>query len=146
MPRLSWSLFGGDYRTLVRVFFAGGFLIVREKRRQRFVTVRNTPIDRFRVEGNRCAQRLGEPAGSFQQALGFFRHFCLLKVVDELRGLFALRLADRLEDAGLGYAAEIVVARGPPAGFDHVEPDRARETIGLGETALHAMNRHTRAA
>ena len=67
-------------------------------------------------------------------------------MVDELRGLLALRLAHRLEDAGLGDAAEIVVDRRPPAGLDHVEPDRAREAIGLDETALHAVNRDARAA
>ena len=41
-------------------------------------------------------------------------------MVDELRRL-------RLEEAGLGDVAKIVVDRRPPAGFDHVEPDRTRE-------------------
>src|SRR6185437_6404637 len=67
-------------------------------------------------------------------------------VVDELRGLFALRLAHRLEDAGLGDTAEIVVDGRPPAGLEHVEPNRARKTIGLDETALDAVNRDAWAA
>ena len=67
-------------------------------------------------------------------------------MVDELRRLLALRLAHRLEDAGLGHTAEIIVDRRPPSGFDHVESDSAREPVGLNEPALDAMDGHARAA
>ncbi len=48
------------------------------------------------------AQRLGQPAGAVEQPFGLLRHLRLLQMVDELRRLLALRLAHRLEDAGLG--------------------------------------------
>src|SRR5579883_2996661 len=66
-------------------------------------------------------------------------------MIDELRGLLTLGLAHRLEDAGLGDPAEIIIDRRPPSGFDHVQSDSAREPVGLNEPALDAMDGDARA-
>src|SRR5215472_10813463 len=60
-------------------------------------------------------------------------------MIDELSRRLALCLTNRLEDAGLGDTAEIVVDRGLPAGLDHVEPDGASQHVGLVEPSLDAM-------
>src|SRR6516162_7579376 len=60
-------------------------------------------------------------------------------MVDELSRRLALCFPNRLEDAGFGDTAEIVVDRGLPAGLDHVEPDGAGQNIGLVEPSLDAM-------
>ena len=44
-------------------------------------------------------QRLGQPTGALEQALGLLGHLALLEMVDELRGALALRLANGFEDA-----------------------------------------------
>ena len=54
-------------------------------------------------------------------------------MLDQLRCLFASRLAHRLDNAGLGHAAEIVVDRRRPAGRHHVEADGLRDAVGVGE-------------
>ena len=56
-------------------------------------------------------------------------------MVDQLRGVLAAGFAHRLNDAGLGDAAEIVVDGGRPAGLDHVEAERGGERVGMGERA-----------
>ena len=66
-------------------------------------------------------QRLGEPAGVLEQALGLLGHLGLLEMVDQLRGGLSLGLTDRFEDPALGHPAEIVVDRRPPANLRHVE-------------------------
>ena len=50
--------------------------------------------------GGRRAQRLRQPARAREETLGLARHVRLLQMVDQLRRLLALRLADRFEDAG----------------------------------------------
>src|SRR3546814_9621600 len=89
---------------------------------------------------------LGQPARAVEQTFGLLCHVCFLEVIDELRRLLALRLPHRFEDAGLGDAAEIIVDRRPPSGFHYVEPDGLRETVGLDEPALDAMDGNARPA
>src|SRR5262249_13070990 len=64
-------------------------------------------------------------------------------MIDELSRRLALCLPNRLENAGLGDTAEIVVDRGLPAGLDHVEPDGAGQHISLVEPSLHAVGGNT---
>src|SRR5579884_1127560 len=146
MPPRSWSLFGGDYRRLVRVFFAGALLVVGEEGGQRLGLLSGIAVRCVGGFGLLRAQRLGEPARAFQQPFGFLRHLRLFQMIDELRRRLALGLAHRLEDAGLGDPAEIIVDRRPPSGFDHVQSDSAREAVGLYEPALDAMDGHARTA
>ena len=60
-------------------------------------------------------------------------------MVDQLRRRLAFCFPNRLENAGLGDTAEIVVDGWLPAGLDHVEPDGARQDIGLVEPSANAV-------
>jgi hypothetical protein len=59
-------------------------------------------------------------------------------MIDELRGGFALGFAHRFENARLRDSAEIILDRRPPPGFDHIEANRLRQPIGLGDAMLNA--------
>src|SRR5581483_10217820 len=112
---------------------------------QRFGLLTSGAVRRVGGFGLLRAQRFGEPAGALEQPFGFLRHLCLLQMIDELRRRLALGLAHRLEDAGLGHTAEIIIDRRPPSGFDHVQSDGAREPVALYEPALDAMDGDARA-
>ena len=60
-------------------------------------------------------------------------------MVDQLRRRIAFRFPNGLQNARLGDTAEIVVDGWSPPGLDHVEPDGARQDIGLVEPAADAM-------
>jgi hypothetical protein len=60
-------------------------------------------------------------------------------MVDQLRRRLALGLPHGIQNTRLGNPAEIVVDGRSPAGLHHVEPDRARQHIGLVETRANAM-------
>lgn len=70
---------------------------------------------------------------AFQQPGGLTRHVGLLEVIDELRRLFAFRLAGGLQDMRLRDTAEIVVDRRRPARFDHAEADRSGKLLRMGD-------------
>ena len=88
-------------------------------------------------------ERLWQPAGAFEKALGLPGHVGLLQMVDEPRRGLAFRLAHRLQDPWFGNAAEIVVDRWSPAGLDHVEPASARQNVGLIKTRPNAVGGDT---
>src|SRR5688572_10489899 len=132
-PACARSL-GGDRVRLRWRYSLGGFagvVVAREEGGQRCALL-------LRYAGP-DAQRLGQPAGIREQALGLPGHVGLLEMVDQLRRHLALALAHGLENAGLGDAAEIVVGRRPPAVFDEVEPDCGRESVGLGDALLDTV-------
>jgi hypothetical protein len=52
-------------------------------------------------------------------------------MVDQLGRRLAFRISNSFENARLGDPAEIVVDGWSPPGLDHVEPDGARQDIGL---------------
>ena len=64
-------------------------------------------------------------------------------MVDELSRGFTPRLANRIEDAALGDAAEIAVDGRSPASLDHVEADSTRQHIGLVEPRADATSGDT---
>jgi hypothetical protein len=88
------------------------------------------------MSATRVASGSRSGSGSqFDPSCRLASHVGLLEIVNQLRGLLAIRLADGLKDSSLGHAAEIVVHRGNPAGGDHVEADGAGKDIGMGECA-----------
>ena len=84
-------------------------------------------------------KRFGQPARTVKQPLGLAGHIGFLEVVDKLNGLLALCLAHRIENAGLGDSAEIVVDGRFPACCHHVESDGTSQDIGLVEPAANTM-------
>src|SRR5208282_3126859 len=92
------------------------------------------------------AQRLRQPAGVDEKPFSLLRHIALFEVVDELRGPLTGALPDRLEDPALRHAAQVIVDRRPPAGFDHVQPDSLCEAIGLAKAAVEPLLRGAGAA
>src|SRR5712672_848821 len=137
LPLRSSVLFGSDgLCRLDLADLASLPLVVGEELRQCFFDVRR------RLHFGE-PQRLGEPTGVLEQALGLLGHLALLEVVDELQGTLALRLTNRFENPRLGDAAEVVVDRRSPANLRHVEIDRTRQAVRLVEATLQAMGGHT---
>jgi len=98
-------LFGGIQ--LSRPLFVGRglpLLVIGEEFRQRFCLL----LRRLCFNDGQ-AQRLRQPTGAVEKTLGLFGHIALLQMVDELSRRLALCLANRLENAGFGDTAEIVV-------------------------------------
>ena len=62
-------------------------------------------------------------------------------MIDELCRLLALYFTHRLQNAGLGHAAEIVVDRWRPAGCHDIETDGLRKAIGVSESRVDADSR-----
>ena len=62
-------------------------------------------------------------------------------MIDELRRLFAFRLAHGAEDSRLGHPPEVVFDRRNPAGGDHVEVESLGQAIRMGECARPAIIR-----
>lgn len=67
----------------------------------------------FRLRRRRAgiveAQRLRQPARATQETLGLFGHVGLLQMVDQLRRRLALGFPQRLQNARLSDAADVVV-------------------------------------
>ena len=84
-----------------------------------------------RVAGR--AQRLGQPSRAGEQMLRLRGHLAFLERLDAARVLLAARLADGVEDARLGHAAEEIVDARRPARRGDVERERLGETIGVGD-------------
>ena len=89
------------------------------------------------------AQRLRQPAGTIEKALGLLGHIGLLQMVDQLRRRLAFRFSNGLQNTGLGDPAEIVVDRWSPPGLDHVESDGTRQHVGLIKSRADAVGRDT---
>jgi hypothetical protein len=137
MPPRSGGLFSCDGLRVLTFVGIGRFLLVAEEEFGKRLGWRVETIGRRR--DRRQAQRLGELAGTLEQALGFLRHLRLLEMVDKLSRGFAPCLANRIEDAALGDAAEVIVHCRTPAGFHHIQTNRTGEAISLVEAALQPM-------
>src|SRR3546814_15289996 len=108
-------------------------MLFRSRVCARFGVIDDVGLNGVRHAATRRRQRLREPSGPGQQLFRLFRHLSLLQVLDAVARTRALRLPHCCEDAGLGYAAEIVADRRRPAGSDHVEIDRLSYAVGMGQ-------------
>lgn len=93
----------------------------------------------------RRPQRLRQPAGIRQKRLGFGGHLQLFELRNPVGNLPAFRLAQGLQNAGLGHAAELIPDRRLPASRRHVEVQAGCQQIGmrqrLGTAVVGLMHR-----